>query len=184
MAIAPLMEYEGLPDGSCGLLERPWPRAVLRVVSPVAGDVGTAVASGADHDEPAVVGGVAPVRWRQTAGSPLGRHGEDVALRRARRAAAVRRRRRLLLATAVAGLVTLLALPLSALGGASPAQSSVRATGATVTGATVYVVQPGDTLWSIAERFDHGGNPRPLVEAIARETRSATVVPGERIDIP
>jgi nucleoid-associated protein YgaU len=51
-------------------------------------------------------------------------------------------------------------------------------------GETVYVVRPGDTLWSIASRFDHGGDPRPLAEALAQETGSAIVVPGERIAIP
>ncbi|MGH8979963.1 MAG: LysM peptidoglycan-binding domain-containing protein [Acidimicrobiales bacterium] len=143
MAIAPLMEYQGLPDGTCGLLERPWPRAELRVVPAV----------------PALV---------------------DVVTRRTRRVAAVRRRRRVLLCTLVAGLVVLLALPLGALGGAAPAPTG----GAVAAGVTVYVVQPGDTLWSIASRFDRGGDPRPLAEAIAEQTHSMTVVPGERIAIP
>ena len=30
----------------------------------------------------------------------------------------------------------------------------------------VYVVQPGDTLWSIARRADPGADPRPLVDRL------------------
>lgn len=99
----------------------------------------------------------------------------------ARRAAAVRRRQRLLLAALVAGLVVVLGLPVGVLGGAASMPKGRSAGGSA---ATVYVVQPGDTLWSIASHFDRTGNPRPLAEAIAKDTGSAAVVPGERIAIP
>lgn len=84
---------------------------------------------------------------------------------------------------AVAALAVGLALPIGALGGA-PARSPHPGTRPATAGEIVYVVQPGDTLWSIAARLDRGGNPRALAEALARETGSATVVPGERIVVP
>jgi hypothetical protein len=107
----------------------------------------------------------------------------DVTLRRARRAALQRRRRTILVSGAVAALAVGLALPIGALGGA-PAPSPHPGTRPATAGEIVYVVQPGDTLWSIAARLDRGGNPRALAEALARETGSATVVPGERIVVP
>lgn len=113
---------------------------------------------------------------------------------RPRRVAALRRRRAVVLAGVAGGLVCGLALPFAALGGspAAPGTSvaalSASAAAGSASGAapgeTIYVVRPGDTLWSIASRFDHGGDPRPLAEALARETGSAVVVPGERIAIP
>jgi spore germination protein YaaH len=51
-------------------------------------------------------------------------------------------------------------------------------------GAATYTVRPGDSLWSIAERVDPTGDPRPLVAQLAAETGSETVVPGERIVLP
>jgi hypothetical protein len=92
---------------------------------------------------------------------------------------AVRRRRTLLV---VIGLLLLaLALPLSGTGGNSHATGSALAeTGRPVS----YVVQPGDTLWSIAERVDPTGDPRPLVARLAAQTGSDTVVPGERLVLP
>jgi LysM repeat protein len=48
----------------------------------------------------------------------------------------------------------------------------------------VYTVQPGDSLWTIAERLDPSADPRPLVVQLAAQTGSATVVPGEKIDLP
>jgi hypothetical protein len=82
----------------------------------------------------------------------------------------------------VIGLLLLaLALPLSGTGGNSHATGSALAeTGRPVS----YVVQPGDTLWSIAERVDPTGDPRPLVARLAAQTGSDTVVPGERLVLP
>ncbi|HEX7096796.1 MAG TPA: LysM domain-containing protein [Acidimicrobiales bacterium] len=50
--------------------------------------------------------------------------------------------------------------------------------------APVYVVRPGDTLWSIAARLDPGGDPRPLVEQLAEAAGGAELVPGQRIELP
>jgi LysM domain len=92
----------------------------------------------------------------------------------------VRRRRTLLAATAV--LVVALALPLSGTGGHSHATGSTPAETGGMT--STYTVQPGDTLWTIAERVDPSADPRPLVAKLTAETGSDSVVPGERINLP
>lgn len=100
------------------------------------------------------------------------------------RARAARRRRRVAASVAVGGLLVALSLPLRSLGAAPAAHEGAGTGGAVPVGATVYVAEQGDTVWSIAARFDQGGDPRPLAEAIAAETGSGMVVPGERIAIP
>jgi nucleoid-associated protein YgaU len=99
--------------------------------------------------------------------------------RKRRTSPGVRRRRALL---AVMGLLLIaLALPLSGTGGHShPTGSALAET----RGPTVYTVQPGDSLWSIAERVDPTADPRPLVAKLASQTGSESVKPGERIVVP
>ncbi len=106
---------------------------------------------------------------------------EGTALRaeRAPVSAAVRRRRALF--ALMAGLLAVLALPLSGTGGHSHPTGSVSA-GNLVAG--VYTVQPGDSLWSIAARLDPSADPRPMVARLADQTGSDTVTPGEHIDLP
>ena len=161
MAIAPL------PDVEAGL-ELPWPRPALRLLEPkvpvpIGARAGTAV-----REVP-----VAPSAW-----SPATH-------RRPRAGVSARvRRRRLGFVLAMAGVVIGLAVPVTALGGRPATVPRTAATAVVVPGATVYVVQPGDTLWSIASALDHGGDPRALATAMAKETGSSVVVPGERIRIP
>jgi LysM repeat protein len=45
------------------------------------------------------------------------------------------------------------------------------------------VVQPGDSLWSIAQRVAPGHDPRAVVAAIAAR-HPATVVVGETLTVP
>jgi len=78
-------------------------------------------------------------------------------------------------------LLGVLALPLSGTGGHSHPTGSALAE---KTGPVTYVVQPGDSLWSIAERVDPSGDPRPLMARLAAQTGSDTVVPGERVVLP
>ena len=49
-----------------------------------------------------------------------------------------------------------------------------------------YVVQPGDTLWSIAVEMAPSEDPRPLVDAIssANAIDPTTLAPGQTIVIP
>jgi Tfp pilus assembly protein FimV len=51
-------------------------------------------------------------------------------------------------------------------------------------GVSTYVVQPGDTFWSIARRMSPGGDPRPLVDRLVAEHGSAVLHVGERVTLP
>ncbi len=46
---------------------------------------------------------------------------------------------------------------------------------------TTYVVEPGDTLWTVAEQVAPDSDPRPVVDALVRARGSAAVIPGETI---
>ncbi|MFN2543681.1 MAG: LysM peptidoglycan-binding domain-containing protein [Actinomycetota bacterium] len=52
--------------------------------------------------------------------------------------------------------------------------------------ARVYVVQPGDTLWSIAVHVaGPGADPRPVVDELADSNGiSGPIVPGQRLELP
>jgi hypothetical protein len=88
------------------------------------------------------------------------------------------RLRRTAMFVVLAGLVGALAVPVSALAGTGAAPSPSLAQGST------YIVQPGDTLWSIATRLDPTGDPRSMIGRLAAETGSETVVVGEHIRLP
>ena len=86
------------------------------------------------------------------------------------------RRCRVVVGVVVAVLLVLLALPIRAIGGStdgpvSPAQGQA------------YVVQPGDTLASIAGRADPS-HTNTMTARLTSETGSGTVVPGEHVFIP
>jgi hypothetical protein len=97
------------------------------------------------------------------------------------RAAALRRRHVLLAVLAVA-ILLVLAGPLAGRG--SDTASRGAPVGSTLSPHSLYVVQPGDTLWSIAQRLDPQTDPRPAVAAMSAEIGSATVRPGERLTLP
>jgi hypothetical protein len=46
------------------------------------------------------------------------------------------------------------------------------------------VVQPGDSLWSIAARLDPGGDPRPVVDELTAARGGTPLVPGEVVTLP
>jgi len=46
------------------------------------------------------------------------------------------------------------------------------------------VVQPGDSLWSIAARLEPGHDPRPVVDALTAARGGAPLVPGEVVTLP
>jgi hypothetical protein len=116
-------------------------------------------------------------RW----GSSLAAVPDRRAMGRGRRHASPQVRRRRALLGVIGLLLMALALPLSGTGGHSHAIGSALAeTG----GPVVYTVQPGDTLWSIAERVNPTADPRPLMARLASQTGSDSVVPGERVVLP
>ena len=44
-----------------------------------------------------------------------------------------------------------------------------------------YVVQPGDTLWSLARRIQTSGDIRPLVDRLAARHGGTALQPGDRV---
>lgn len=51
-------------------------------------------------------------------------------------------------------------------------------------GERVHLVQPGDTLWTIARSFQPTGDIRRLVDALAAQRHGAALQVGERIALP
>ena len=122
-----------------------------------------------DPDPPVI----APTRPRH----PAGPHRQPRPRSARRPGPAVLRRRRVLAALIGLGLVVTVARAGAALEGPSLASPErlphVRSV----------VVQPGDSLWSVARQLAPDRDPRPVVDAIvdARGGRSS-VVPGETIE--
>jgi LysM repeat protein len=91
-------------------------------------------------------------------------------------------RRRVLLAVSSGAILVALALPW---GGAG--RHPLATPGPVLAGATahsLYVVQPGDTMWGIAERLDPGGDPRPIVTQLEAQVGSDTLQPGQHLRLP
>jgi Tfp pilus assembly protein FimV len=68
--------------------------------------------------------------------------------------------------------------------GSVPSSTSVAASGAPG-GSTgeVYVVGPGDSLWSIAAELRPDGDVRPVVDELARRAGGPSLQVGQRIDV-
>lgn len=64
---------------------------------------------------------------------------------------------------------------MTAMGGAPLAVSDPTPT------ASSYVVEPGDTLWEVAERVAPSADPRPVVDALTEARGTSAVSPGETI---
>jgi hypothetical protein len=47
-----------------------------------------------------------------------------------------------------------------------------------------YIARPGDTIWSIAVRYSHGGDPREMVGPLEAEIGGGTLQPGDRLTVP
>jgi hypothetical protein len=50
--------------------------------------------------------------------------------------------------------------------------------------AQVWVVRPGDTVWSIVEDAGYAGDPRPVVDRIEAQLGDHALRPGERLVLP
>ncbi len=94
------------------------------------------------------------------------------------------RRRRLTLVAVTAALLVALALPWGGSGGHSLATPGPVLAGATVSHHALYIVQPGDTMWSIAERLDPTGDPRAVVSALEAQVGSDDLQPGQQLRLP
>lgn len=101
-------------------------------------------------------------------------------------ASARRRVRRLVMvcvAAAVAAIV--LSTRFADAGAVNPetsAPGAARQLGAT--GATVVIVQPGETLWRVARALQPTGDVRPLVARLTRSHGGSGVQAGDRLSIP
>jgi len=92
----------------------------------------------------------------------------------------VYRRRRLL------GLGVALVIAALLLAGLSSIQSAPGGFDGRPAATVTYVVQAGDTVWSIAEVLAPRADPRPLVDAIVEANGGAGLVVGQRLvlDVP
>jgi hypothetical protein len=112
------------------------------------------------------------------------RHGEPLARRRQTRALRHRRHQRMLVALVLCAAVAILAMPGHTFGATNGAglsndlaNSSVLATGMN------YVVQPGDTVNSLAREINPT-DPSAARALLVHELDSSVVVPGEHVLIP
>lgn len=68
--------------------------------------------------------------------------------------------------------------------GGSASTTSAAQPAMTPVGAKVYVVQPGDTLWGIANGLVGNGDPRPLMQALSTQLQGGVLQVGERLTLP
>lgn len=101
---------------------------------------------------------------------------------RQQQAAIYRRRRAVALVLLVAVVATLLLLASAVLAGSAGGGTPSPAAG--TTSGQVHVVQPGETLWSIARQLDPSGDVRLTVDQLAELNGSAPLVAGQRLVLP
>jgi len=101
----------------------------------------------------------------------------DTGTRSARPTGATYRRRRLLVLGAALVLAALVLAAVSSLQPSPPTLDVEPA--ATVT----YVVEPGDTVWSIAAALAPDADPRPLVDEIVEANGGARLDVGQRLEL-
>lgn len=93
-----------------------------------------------------------------------------------------RRRRAVALLLVVAVVAALLLLASAVLAGSAGGGTPTTAAG--TASAEVHVVQPGETLWSIARQLDPSGDVRLTVDRLAALNGSAPLVAGQRLALP
>jgi len=96
-----------------------------------------------------------------------------------RRATQPRRRTRFVAFAALAAIACCLAPRVGSAFGSAPASAPDRGPDP-----IVYVVQPGDTLWSIARQVQPEGDARPLVERLERANHGARLRVGDHVALP
>ena len=191
MAIAPLEDTRApAPQGAAPLRLIPGGRPPRSVASGAAiharrEPVASIARSMADHPTAHAVGGPMAVALAV----PIVAAPKIDPSERARRQAAIRaqtlsRRRRTVAVLASVLAVGLLAVPVRALGAVTVSgQETPGAVPAGLADGSRYVVQPGDTIHSIALRINPAA-ASALARQLARSTGSWTVVPGETVVIP
>jgi hypothetical protein len=111
-------------------------------------------------------------------------HGPSLARRRAARAKVLRRRRRVLVSIVVLSAVAILAVPGHVFGATTGGGLSTDlANSSDLASGMSYVVQPGDTIASIAREMNPV-DPAVARVSLVRELGSDVVVPGEHVLIP
>jgi hypothetical protein len=95
-----------------------------------------------------------------------------------------RLRGRILLGIMATALVVVLALPWGGAGGRPLATSGPARAGAVIAPHELYIVQPGDTLWGIAQRLAPNADPRSVEAQLAAEVGGDTVLVGQRLVLP
>jgi LysM domain len=98
--------------------------------------------------------------------------------RRGRRASPATYRRRRLVAVAVGVAALAMAAKAGAALGGSPLAVPERRPAS-----PHHVVQPGDSLWSIAARLEPGSDPRPVVDELSAARGGRPLVPGEVVTL-
>ena len=87
-------------------------------------------------------------------------------------------RRRAVVAVMVVALLFVMARAGVALGGSTPAAPERHPAHSS---AVSTVVQPGDSLWTVAERLAPDDDPRPVVDALSSVRHGTVLTPGETI---
>jgi hypothetical protein len=111
------------------------------------------------------------------------RTGLPISRRRAARERMMRRRRRAIVALGVTFSLVILAWPGHAFGGVTGLGTPADEGTAVLTSGMVYVVQPGDSVMTIARLID-SSDPGLAARALRHELGSSVVVPGEHVLIP
>lgn len=113
--------------------------------------------------------------------------GADLRSRHRRLHPSVYRRRRLaalvLLFVVVAAVSALLTTAATALP-VGPAARAAGSVSARAPGGITYVVQPGDTIWSVARSLQPSGEVRGLVDRLVAANGGTSVQPGDVLVLP
>jgi len=90
-------------------------------------------------------------------------------------------RRRAVVAVMVVAMLFVMARAGAALGGTTPSAPERHPAHSGQTQAVTTVVQPGDSLWTVAERLAPDSDPRPVVDALSGARHGTELTPGETI---